>query len=178
MSGEPPKATPFRNGKRLVLGLVLLALLFWRAGASVVRDVSEIGRKAPQVWPALTFSEEERIQRTLARLEVEYGFEPGELVTLHRIFLDEVGDDDQMWAVANPKHPKKGAIARLSFLTFPLHLHNIRALPPDGPENPGEIDENTWILDLELAPNGTVETWFDLVAHSKSYALWRGRRTR
>ncbi len=176
MSEEPSKTTPFLSGKRLALGAVLLAVLVWRVGASVVRDVSEIGKKAPRIWPALTLSQDERIARTIARLEVDYEFAPGELVSLHRIFLDEVGDDDPVWAIAGQKHPKKGAIARLSFLAFPTRLEHIRQMPPDGPPDPEAIDEHVWVLDLELAPGGDIGTWFDIVARGDSYTLWRGRR--
>lgn len=155
---------------RRALGLLLLALLAWRALAGGVKLVQELGRLTPELLArAVAASEEERIEHTLRFYEtVPEG--PIDMVGLWRAIEDHTPRDARIFAVAGDHERFPKALVNLQSFFWPRRIH----VAPRSPERESwRRREGFYVLTLAgpyaRDPEGVLEP---LVA-TEAWTLWR-----
>lgn len=112
---DPRPASP-----RLARGMALACLFFlvWRAGGALTMHAERLSSPLGTQLDALRWSEDRRIQRTIAALEREIGREPGYLGEMYAA-IAALPETAVVWVYANPKDARRRAIMRLKYLLFP-----------------------------------------------------------
>lgn len=126
-----PAPAPPRPSVARGMALACIVFLVWRAVSSVLLNAEEFERPLGTRRQALTWSEQQRIELVVSKVERQAKLANGYLSAILAA-LDALPPEARVWLYAGKNDTRRRALVRLQHLWYPRSVKPVESLPSTG----------------------------------------------
>lgn len=153
---------------KVVLVALLLVWLVWRTFAGTFELLGEFGGITDWFVPSLTFTEDQRIARSLVARDQKLGVKPGYHHELYRAVIEHVPPEGALLFDLRTDVERAKSVVHLGTLAFPRRILRNRAQP----DADWKLPPSTFVLTFGDALDALLEPRLRRLASGPDWTLW------